>query len=171
VAVDRALETPEWICSRRLYQSFIVCVAARNHPVLRREGIRPGDRIPARVFCAIPQVMMSMDGSRTGTVDLALRDNGLERRVAMTVPHFHAVALAAASAGLLGNLPVHFAERAAPLLDLEVYRPPYDPPILDVVMFWHRRLDRNAANEWLRAHIARVLDFGPLPVDVLRGSR
>jgi DNA-binding transcriptional LysR family regulator len=161
VAVDRALEMPDWICGRTLFQSYIVCVAAKDHPLLGKAGIRPGDRIPASTFCAIPQVMMSMDGSKTGTIDPVLRDHGLERRVTMTVPHFHAVALAAAT-GLLGNLPVHFARHAARLLDLDLYLPPYDPPLLDVMLFWHRRLDRNAANAWLREHIARALNFGPV---------
>ena len=48
------------------------------------------------------------------------------------------------------------------MLDLELYLPPFDPPITDVMLFWHRRVDGNAANAWLRDHIARALDFGPL---------
>ena len=83
----------------------------------------------------------------------------------MTVPHFHAVALAVSEAGLLGNLPVHFARPVATLLDLDIYLPPFDPPIIDVVLFWHRRAD-NDANAWLRDHIARALDFGPLEMTV-----
>ena len=107
---------------------------------------------------------MSMDGGRTGTVDRVLAEHGLERRVSVTVPHFQAVALAIAEAGLLGSLPIHFARPAARLLDLDLYLPPYDPPILDVVLFWHRRVDGNAANAWLRNHIKRVLDVGPVEV-------
>jgi len=129
--------------------------------VLARAGMRPGERIPPDLFCAIPQVMMSMDGAKTGTIDPELRRHGLERRVAMTVPHFHAVALAAAS-GLLGNLPVHFARHAARHLGLDLYLPPFDPPLLDVMLFWHRRLDRDVANAWLRERIAQALDFGPV---------
>lgn len=163
VAVDVAMETPEWVCGRKLFRSYLVCAAAKNHPVLAKEGIRPGDRIPARIFCAIPQVIMSMDGAKTGTMDPVLRENGLERRVTMTVPHFHGVALAAAAAGVLGNLPVHFARHAARFLDLDLFLPPYDPPAIDGMMFWHRRLDRDAANAWLREHIAAAMDFGPLP--------
>jgi len=114
----------------------------------------------------IPQVLMSMDGGRTGTMDRALAAHGLQRRVAMTVPHFHAVALAIAQAGLLGNLPVHFARPVAKQLDLDIYLPPHDPPIIDVVLLWHRRMDGNAANAWLRDHIARVMDFGRLEMSV-----
>jgi DNA-binding transcriptional LysR family regulator len=161
--VDARFEVPEWVCSRRLLESFVVAVAPKRHPILESAGVQAGSRIPAEVFCAIPQVLMSMDGATTGTIDPVLAKHGLRRRVAMTVPHFQAVALAIAEGGLLGNLPIHFARPAAQLLDLELYLPPYDPPITDVMLFWHRRVDGNAANAWLRDRIAKALDVGSLP--------
>ena len=166
LAVDAELAVPEWICARRLFRSFIVAVLPKRYPMLVEAGVRPGERIPPKLFCAIPHVLMSMDGSRTGTMDRALAAHGLQRRVAMTVPHFHAVGLAVAQAGLLGNLPVHFARRVAELLDLDIYLPPHDPPITDVMLLWHRRMDGNAANAWLRDHIARAMDFGSFEMTV-----
>jgi len=70
VAVDREMEPPKWIVRQTLFRSYILCVAAKNHPVLKRHRIKPGARIPAEVFCAIPQVMVSMDGGKTGTSTL-----------------------------------------------------------------------------------------------------
>jgi DNA-binding transcriptional LysR family regulator len=160
--VDARFEAPDWVCSRKMLESFVVSVAPKRHPVIEKAGVKPGHRIPADVFCTVPQVLMSMDGSTIGTIDPVLAERGLERRVALTVPHFQAVALAIAEAGLLGNLPIHFARAVAPVLDLDLYLPPYDPPITDVMLFWHRRVDAHAANAWLRDHIARALDFGPL---------
>jgi DNA-binding transcriptional LysR family regulator len=162
MAVDSRFDVPEWVCSRRLFQSFMVSAAPRHHPLLTKAGIRPGHRIPADVFCSVPQVLMSMDGSRTGTIDQVLAENGLRRRVAVTVPHFQAAAQAIGQAGLLGSLPVHFARPVAQLLDLDLYLPPYDPPFVDVMLFWHRRVDGNGANAWLRDHIVKAFDFAPL---------
>jgi DNA-binding transcriptional LysR family regulator len=162
MAVDVSFDVPEWVCGRRLFQSFTVSVASKHHPLLAKAGIRPGHRIPPDTFCAIPQVLMSMDGSRTGTIDAVLAERGLQRRVAVTVPHFQAAAQVIGHAGLLGSLPVHFALPMAELLDLDLYLPPYDPPIVDVTLFWHRRVDGNAANAWLRDHIVKAFDFAPL---------
>ena len=159
--VDARLEVPDWVCSRKLLESFVVSVVTKRHPVLEKAGIKPGHRIPAEVFCDIPQVLMSMDGSKVGTIDPVFAERGLQRRIALTVPHFQAVALAIAEPGLLGNLPIHFARAVAPALGLELYLPPYDPPITDVMLFWHRRVDAHAANAWLRDHIAKALDLGP----------
>ncbi len=157
---------PDWVCSRKLLESFVVSVVPKHHPVLEKAGIEPGHRIPAEVFCDIPQVLMSMDGSKVGTIDPVLAERGLQRRIALTVPHFQAVALAIAESGLLGNLPIHFAKAVAPALGLELYLPPYDPPVTDVMLFWHRRVDAHAANAWLRDHIAKALDSGPAKMTV-----
>lgn len=159
IAVGPTFTTPEWIAQKRLYDSYIVCVARKDHPVLRQNCIEPGMRIPPDVFCQIPQVFMSMDGSKTGTVDGALMQHGLTRKVVMTVPHFQAVALCVAASSMLGNLPIHFARDAARRLALDVYMPPYDPPILGVYLFWHRRQDQDPANQWLRFCIERAFEF------------
>ena len=160
LAVDSRVETPDWICARVLFRSFMVTVARRDDPILAAAAVRPGERIPPEIFCAIPQALMSMDGERTGTIDRVLAAQGLARQIAVTVPHFHAVALTVAEAGLLGNLPVHFAEHVAPRLGLELFLPPYDPPIVEAMLFWHRRHDADAAQCWLRDRITEALDFG-----------
>jgi len=156
-ALDRELDVPDWIVRQTLFRSYIACAVSKDHPVLIKHGIKPGARIPAEVFCQIPQILMSVDGGRTGTVDRVLAEHGLARSVAMTVPHFQGVVLAVASSPLLGSLPVHFAQHAAAMLPIELYLPPFDPPQLDVCLYWHRRLDRDAANIWLRGQIERAV--------------
>ncbi len=159
LAVDSGSETPDWISRRTLFRSTMVTLARRGDPALAAAGLAPGDRIPPEVFCSLPQVLMSMDGSLTGTVDRVLADQGLARQVAVTVPHFQSVALTIAASGLIGNLPVHFAERVAPLFGLEVYRPPFDPPPIDVVLYWHKRHDSDAARTWLFGLIGELMSF------------
>lgn len=160
LAVEAGFDAPDWVGRRTLHRSFIVTVARRDHPELAAAGARPGQRIPAELFCRIPQALMSTDGTRTGGIDLALEERGLSRRVAMTVPHFQALLLAAAEADLLASLPVHYARRAAPILGLDLFLPPVDPPLVEVTLFWHRRHDADAAQTWLRGRIAEVLDLG-----------
>lgn len=163
LAVDSGSELPDWICRRTLFRSTMVTLARRGDPVLAAAGLVPGDRVPPEVFCSLPHVLMSMDGSPSGTIDRILAERGFERHVAVTVPHFHAVALTVAESGLIGTLPVHFADRVARLFGLDVYRPPFDPPPVDVVLHWHRRHDSDGAQEWLRGVIGEVMAFGDAP--------
>jgi len=159
IALDRTLETPEWIASQKLFRSWLVCIARRGHPLLGARGIRPGDIIPADAFCAIPQVLRSADGGKTGTIDPTLERLGLSRKVVITVPHFQAVALAVATSELLGSIPVHFARLVAERLDLDIYSPPMESPAMDVTMYWHRRLDRDTGNAWLRERLVEIASF------------
>jgi DNA-binding transcriptional LysR family regulator len=159
LAINRELDMPGWIASKTLFQGALLCVAARGNPMLARHGIKPGDRIPADVFCSIPQVLLSVDGSTTGTQDATLKQNGLTRQIVLTVPHFHAVALAVSTSGLLASLPAVFARYVARYVDIELYLPPFDAPKLDIKLYWHRRMDREQANVWLRDHVTKLLDF------------
>jgi len=159
VAVERAMDAPEWINHALLHLSFVVCLARKDHPVLARSGTAPGERIPPDIYCAIPQVILSTDGSKVGSIDPELRRIGLSRNVEVTVPHFQAVALAAASSDLLGNMPIHFARYAARLLNLNLYLTPVDPPIVEMRMYWHRRLEQDPAQAWLRRKISTAMAF------------
>lgn len=159
VAIERGIEPPEWIGHVVLFRSFIVCAARKDHPTLSQYGIAPGERIPPEVYCSIPQVILSTDGGKSGSVEPELRRLGLSRSVVVTVPHFQAIALATASSDLLGNLPVVFARQAARLLDLNLYLPPFDPPIIEIRMYWHRRLENDPGQGWLRKKVAAAMDF------------
>jgi DNA-binding transcriptional LysR family regulator len=160
VAVERGMEEmPEWIRQEILYRSYAVCIARRNHPVLRESGVAPGERIPAGIYCSIPHVILSTDGSKSGSFGPALRRLGLSRTVGITVPHFQTIALTAASSDLLGNVPIHLARYAATRLNLDIYLPPFDPPIIEMRMYWHRRLDKDPAQTWLRKKIASAMNF------------
>jgi DNA-binding transcriptional LysR family regulator len=173
VALEREMEAPEWIGQRALFRSFVVCVARKGHPSLMQSGIAPGERIPLEVFCSVPQVLLSTDGSKVGSLDPGLRKQGVSRRVGATAAHFQAVALAAASSDLLGNLPIRFAQYAARLLDLNLYLPPFDPPVIQMCMYWHRRLQRDPAQMWLREKIVAAMDFDAAypPVNLIKPEK
>ncbi|QDZ01190.1 LysR family transcriptional regulator [Nitratireductor mangrovi] len=153
------IEPPDYIRKQTLFHSYIVAAAAKGNERLRDAGIAAGERLPAELYCALPHVVMSMDGSRRGTIDTPLEDQGLSRSVMLTLPHFHAVASAVASSDMVGNLPVHYARLVAPQMNLELYLPPFDPPIIDVNLYWHRRHDSDSANSWLRTMIRRISSF------------
>ncbi|WP_376705295.1 hypothetical protein RQ479_12400 [Mesorhizobium sp. ISC25] len=64
-----------------------------------------------------------------------------------------------ATSDLLGSIPVHFARLAAERLELDTFMPPMESPAMDVTMYWHRRLDRDAGNAWVRGQLAAVASF------------
>jgi DNA-binding transcriptional LysR family regulator len=159
LGIERLVEAPEWIRHECLHRSFAVCVARKDHPLLDANGIRPGTRLPPELYCDIPAVILSTDGSRIGSFGPALKKLGLERHVKITAPHFHAIAEITANSDLLGSLPIHLARHLAAPFGLNLYLPPFDPPMIEMHAYWHRRMDNDPAHRWLRSVVAEALDL------------
>jgi DNA-binding transcriptional LysR family regulator len=158
-AVDLAMGPPVepqgWISRQGLFEGHLVAVAAAGHEALN--ALQPGDAIPAKLFCELPHALCSIDGAVATSVDAALAADGLSRRVALTLPHFHAVALAVGQSRLIGSLPMHFAKTAADWYGLVLYRLPVPVPTMRLSLYWHRRYDDDPAHAWLREQITAIL--------------
>jgi DNA-binding transcriptional LysR family regulator len=152
-ALERPLDMPDWVSRQLLFRSPFVVIAARGHAAIRKAGVKPGAKLPLRLFCELPHALRSIDGSMSGMTDEALHKAGTARRVVLALPHFHAIALAVAQGRLIATVPVQFAESVAKDLGLALYRPPVDIPVPEIRMYWHRRHDQNPAHRWLRDQI------------------
>ena len=151
------VEIPEWAAFKFLFKSRLVAVARKGCPTLASAAVEPGRTIPMDLFCALPQAVCSTDGGLSTSVDAALHAKGRRRKVVLTMPHFHAIALAVAQGHVIGSLPVQFALLAGPRLGLEVYDLPAGFEEMDMGMYWHRRHDRDGAHIWLRDQVEAVL--------------
>jgi len=149
------VDIPEWAAFQFLFKSRLVAAARRDHPDLVAAGVKPGQTLPIDLFCSMPQAICSTDGGLSTSIDSALHALGRRRRIVLTMPHFHAVALAIARGGLVGSLPAQFVERAR--LDLDFYELPAGFEPLDIGMYWHRRFDNDSAHRWLRDQVAAIL--------------
>jgi DNA-binding transcriptional LysR family regulator len=161
-AIDVGMEAyeakpPEWVSHQRLFHAPFVIAAARSLPALVEAGVKPGERLPLDLFCSLPHALRTKDGGFYGRVDEALAKVGRSRRVVLGLPHFYAVALAAARGGLIAAIPRPLADVFAEGLGLSCYEPPMETPAPEVHMFWHRRHDANPAHRWLRDQIVAAL--------------
>jgi DNA-binding transcriptional LysR family regulator len=152
-AMERPRDVPEWISRQRLFHGTLAVIAARSHPAIRKAGVKPGGKLPLRLFCELPHALRSVDGSMSGMVDDALRKTGAARRVVLALPHFHAIALAVARGRLIATVPIAVAKAVAKDLNLVIYRPPLEVPAPEISLYWHRRHDQNPAHCWLREQI------------------
>jgi DNA-binding transcriptional LysR family regulator len=157
VLLEGPLDLPEWVSRQTLFQSRFTIVARQDHPRLRDAGVKPGDVIPLDLFCELPHALRTVDGGMTGQTDAALEVLGRARRVALVVPHFHAVLMAVARGELIAAIPRRFAEVFAPALGVGLYASPVELPLQDIQMYWHSRHDRDPAHAWLRTQITEVL--------------
>jgi len=156
-ALERPLEVSDWVSSTPLFHSPFAIIAARDNAAIRQSGIADSERLPIDLFCELPHVLRSIDGSMSGSTDEALGRIGRTRRVSLALPHFQAVALAVANGNYLAAVPMQFAVWAAKSLPLAIFEPPLPISVPEVRMYWHARHDDEPPHRWVREQILEAV--------------
>jgi len=125
-------------------------VVRRGHPSASRLKTLRG-------FLAASHVAVVGRGKAHDPVDGWLREEGIERRIALVVPSYLQALHAAATTDLVAFVPTRLAQALAPRLSLAVLRPPIDPGTYQECLFFPQRRQRDAASLWLRD---MVMDVG-----------
>jgi DNA-binding transcriptional LysR family regulator len=140
-----------------------VCVARRNHPLMRR-------RLTAERFAAAASVAVFYRADHRGLIDSVLAGQGLSRRLQATTPHFLAVPYLVAASDLVACVPAGLALRFRQRLALEVRKLPFSLPKFHHRLAWHEQVDGDAAHRWLRELIAEAVSFRERRVPPRRSS-
>lgn len=85
---------------------------------------------------------------------MTLAEQGRERRVVLSVPHFATLASALLVSDLVALLPAQIALNHP---GLQVQPPPLAIPGFDMLLLWPERLHRDPAHAWLRERIVASL--------------
>jgi DNA-binding transcriptional LysR family regulator len=112
-------------------------------------------------FVALPHVLVSPQGRGDSTVDVALRERKLSRRLVLRVPHFLAAPLVIAASDAIITLPERLARAVAAQHHLVIKKPPLPLPGFSFSQFWHTRNDGDAAHQWLRELVYSVATSAP----------
>lgn len=132
------------LCSEPLYLDRFVTLMRAGHPAASGEWT-------AERFAALAHVLVTVLGDGRGVLDDALDRMGLERRIALRLPHFYAAMCVAARTDLVVTLPASIAGRYAEEHGLVSRDPPFERPNFTVVSIWSEVLDADPANRFLRS--------------------
>lgn len=131
---------------RRLFSQRYVCLFRRGHRLDRK-------RLTLADFRAAEHLVVVSAGTGHGRVDERLRRAGIERRVRLTVPHFVGVGHILQGSDLVATVPERLAQRLVGPFGLVCAPHPAELPEAAIKLFWHAKLHRSAANQWLREQI------------------
>lgn len=141
----------------RLFEEHYVCMTRPDHPLGRRASLTLKEFLSAR------HVLISSMGSGHQVLERTLAEHGVEENVALRVPHFVVVPLIVAGTDLIVSLPSRVAEASARLVKVKVHPLPIPIPSFDVSLYWHARVENDAANRWLRGAMLELFGDRPPP--------
>jgi DNA-binding transcriptional LysR family regulator len=135
---------------QKLFEDRMTCLVARDHPAVRT------DRLTLDEYVALKHMLISRIGTRIGLIDEWLAGKGLERRIALIVPHFLSAPFIVARTDMLLSLPERIAQKFLDLAPLSILSAPIDLPAYDLVMVWHPLRENDPVHRWLRGQILAV---------------
>lgn len=152
--IDLALGTftdlPNHILEENLLIERFLGVCRLDHPALEN------GKVGLEQFVAFPHALFTLRRDAIGIVDQLLAEQGLQRRVALTVPYWFALPTAIATSDLIAAIPSCLEQHFLQYYPLQVFELPIDVPHWMISMVWSKLNDRDGANLWLRQVIQAV---------------
>ncbi|WNP36626.1 LysR family transcriptional regulator [Enterobacter kobei] len=137
------------ILTRPILRDEFVTIIASKHPAVRHG-------MDMQTFLSLPHALVSPEGQRHGLVDQALAQQGLQRRLALTLPHMFALPAVVARTGMTATVMKRIAQNSPAGHMLALFPPPVALPEIVFHLIWHRRSDGHPAQQWLRTLIGSV---------------
>jgi DNA-binding transcriptional LysR family regulator len=147
---EAILKPPAYLIVERLFDDRMTCLVSLNHPV------NSGDHLTLDKYVSMKHMLISREGTRIGVIDEWLAEKGLERRIALIVPHFLSAPFIVSKTDTLLSLPERIARRFVRLAPLRILPVPMDLPDYRLVMIWHPLWEKDPAHRWLREQILAV---------------
>lgn len=135
-----------------IFAERFVGIARQGHPALQQ------GTIDLDAFVQFPHALTTLRRDTTGTIDKALNEQNLERRIAFTTPHMMVLPFAIASSDLIAALPQRIALRLATVCDLTIFELPVLTKPWMVSMLWSTLSNQDEANRWLRDTIKTIAE-------------
>ncbi|GLS19514.1 LysR family transcriptional regulator [Labrys miyagiensis] len=135
---------PSGAHSERLLDDRLALILRRGHPAAAGQTLTLAD------YAALSHVTVSIFGDSYTEADAALAAAGLERRIALTTPHFTAALAAVAQTDMVTVLSRAFALQFAEPLGLVLREPPFQARALPVTLVWPAARKHDRLLAWLR---------------------
>ncbi|GAA6619669.1 LysR family transcriptional regulator [Scytonema sp. NUACC26] len=149
VAIGHCPQWQPWHERQLLYEEHFVCVMS-------------SERFPARQaitleeYVAASHLLVSPKEDMVGMVDEILREQNLNRHIAMSVPNFLIVPFILVNTNLIATLPTQLVKTFVEVWQLYASELPFKMTGFSVDMLWHGKNDRDPGHLWLRNLILQL---------------
>jgi DNA-binding transcriptional LysR family regulator len=141
-----------------LFRQPYVCLMREGHPLANAPRLALAD------FAAADHVRVIAAGTGHGRIDEAisgaLEQEGLQRRIRLTVPNYVALGDVLGHSDLIATVPERFAQRVTRPFALTTRTLPMKVDGSAIHQFWHARLHKDPGHQWLRELVAQCFGDG-----------
>lgn len=144
-AVDVPVIEDPHVFHESLIKGEYVCAVRNGHPAAEQ-------KLTLANYMALQHIHVSSRKKGLGQVDLALLKHNQERRIHLRVQHYRVAAAVVYATDLVMTVPRFLAEHYdMTLLDL-----PFEVPLMDLHLYWHRQAESDQSHRWLRENLMRL---------------
>ena len=129
---------------QRFFRQRFVCAFRQQHPLAKKKVVTKED------FYSAKHAVVVFPGTGHGEVDKLIDRKGAERKIQLTVPHFVAMGHILQETDLIATLPERLVKCLEGPFKLKGVPHPIKLPDHSIGLFWHAKLHREPANQWLR---------------------
>jgi DNA-binding transcriptional LysR family regulator len=138
-----------WHKEQFLFHEVYSCVCRQDHPNI-------GGEFSLEDYLTQSHLLVSIQEDRVGRVDILLGKQNLQRRIALSIPHFLIAPFILAQSNLVATLPKRVAVEFSRSQSLKLLPLPIALEGFSVFMRWHQSTHNLPACEWLRTLITEV---------------
>jgi DNA-binding transcriptional LysR family regulator len=135
--------------SQLLFTSPFTCVMRRHHPLAQQ-------LLTLERYVQAKHLLVTLTGEPTGFIDSILLEQGLKRRIMLTVNQFAVAPQLVADSDLLAVLPTRIVEMSGVFDQLHLTPLPLEILPSNLKMMWHERNHFDSSQTWLRSQLVNL---------------
>jgi DNA-binding transcriptional LysR family regulator len=141
------------VFQQRLFSHHFVCLIRAGHP------FAAGTRLTLSQFLDMQHAVVRAPGRSQEIFEQFLKEERIQRKVALVTPNFLSIASIVARSDLLVTVPhamgMAFGHASH---GLKAMQPPFDSPAIPLRQHWHRKYHQAARTIWLRELVAALFN-------------
>jgi len=139
---------PPHFQSEVLYKEGVVCVVAKENALPRK--------LTLKRYLDSWHISVRIKGSEPTIVEKSLASHGVKRRSAIRVPYLWTALRSVAGTEFMVTVPRRLGNALERDRTLRILKPPPELRPFKYLMVWHRRMNSDAAHNWLRQIIRKA---------------
>jgi DNA-binding transcriptional LysR family regulator len=149
LALTRMLDSGDRFKCTGVMTDHFVAAMRSGHPAAASE-------LSLKDIAELGHLTITSTGDNTSFLDEALEERQMKRSIALSLP-FLSVPDVLAKSDLIAVLPARIAAKLGRTYEIVARPLPCKSPAVDLAMTWHRRLDAQPEQRWIRDKVRRCL--------------